>query len=100
MEQKQMLPNATAVLVLGICSIVFGCFFVGLILGIIGINMAGKGRRMYSVNPELYEGFGTLNAGWIMSIIGTVLSSLYVVYWVIMVAILGGSGFSLFRMLH
>jgi hypothetical protein len=41
---KPMLPNATAVLVLGICSIVFGCFFIGLALGIIGIILSGKGR--------------------------------------------------------
>ena len=52
MSEKQTLPNSTAVLVLGICSIVFGCFFVGLILGIIGISMSGKGRKMYKDNPE------------------------------------------------
>ena len=73
MTTKQTLPNSTAVLVLGICSIIFGCFFVGLILGIVGINMAGKGRKMYRDNPELYDGYGSLNAGWIMSIIGTIL---------------------------
>ena len=100
MEQKQTLPNATAVLVLGICSILFGCFFVGLILGIIGVVMAGQGRRLYSANPELYEGYGSLNAGRIMSIIGIILSSLYVVYWIIVVAILGGTGFSLLKMMH
>ena len=62
MATKETLPNSTAVLVLGICSIVFGCFFVGLILGIVGLNLAGKGRKMYSNNPELYDGYGALNA--------------------------------------
>ena len=99
MATKETLPNSTAVLVLGICSIVFGCFFVGLILGIIGLNMAGKGRKMYSANPELYDGYGALNAGWIMSIIGTILGGLYTIYWIIAVAILGGAGFSALRLL-
>ena len=83
-NQKQPLPNATAVLVLGICSIVFSCFFVGLILGIIGLALAGKGRSMYNANPELYDGYGTLNAGFILSIIGTALGAIYVIYWIYM----------------
>jgi hypothetical protein len=99
MATKETLPNSTAVLVLGICSIVFGCFFVGLILGIIGLNMAGKGRKMYSANPELYDGYGALNTGWIMSIIGTILGGLYTIYWIIAVAILGGAGFSALKLL-
>ena len=100
MEKKETLPNSTAVLVLGICSIIFGCFFVGLILGIIGLNLAGKGRKMYNANPELYDGYGALNAGWIMSIIGTILGGLYTFYWIIVVAILGGVGFALLKMMH
>jgi len=99
MNQKILLPNSTVVLVLGICSIVFGCFFVGLILGIIGISMSSKGRKMYRDNPELYEGYGALNAGWIMSIIGTVIGGLYIFYWIIAVAILGGAGFSLLQLM-
>ncbi|MGH2648899.1 MAG: CCC motif membrane protein [Ginsengibacter sp.] len=98
MNGKQTLPNSTAVLVLGICSIVFGCFFIGLVLGIIGISMSGKGRKMYKENPELYEGYGQLNAGYIMSIIGTALSGLYIIYWLVVVAILGGTAFSLRHM--
>ena len=100
MEKKETLPNSTAVLVLGICSIIFGCFFVGLILGIIGLNMAGKGRKMYNANPELYDGYGALNAGWIMSIIGTILGGLYTFYWIILLAILGGAGFALLKIMH
>ena len=100
MEKKETLPNSTAVLVLGICSIIFGCFFVGLILGIIGLNLAGKGRKMYNANPELYDGYGALNAGWIMSIIGTILGGLYTFYWIILIAIIGGAGFSLLKMMH
>lgn len=80
MSTKQTLPNSTGTLVLGICSIVFGCFFVGLILGIIGLVMSGKGKQMYKSNPDLYDGYGALNAGRIMSIIGVILSGLYTIY--------------------
>lgn len=80
MEEKQTLPNSTAVLILGICSIVFGCFYVGLILGIIGIILASKGRKLYKENPGLYSGYPNLNAGYIMSIIGTILGGIYILY--------------------
>lgn len=100
MTTKQSLPNSTVVLVLGICSIVFGCFFIGLVLGIIGISLSSKGRRMYRENPELYEGNGTLTAGFVMSIIGTVLGGLYTMYWLVAVAILGGAGFSILHLLN
>ncbi|MFW5707571.1 MAG: CCC motif membrane protein [Bacteroidota bacterium] len=100
MENRQMLPNATAVLVLGICSIVFSCFFVGLVLGIVGLTLSAKGRKLYKENPLAYEGYGQLNAGWIMSIIGTVLAGLYLLYWLVIVAILGGAGFSFLHLLN
>jgi len=93
-----MLPNATAVLVLGICSIVFACFFVGFILGIIGIVLSSKPRKMSKANPELYDGSGQVNAGFICSIIGTCLGVVYVIYWIVVVAILGGTAFSLSHM--
>jgi len=91
-----MLPNATAVLVLGICSIVFGCVFVGLVCGIIGIALSGKGRKLYKDNPNLYDGYGSLNAGFIMSIIGTVLGGLYILY----VIVVGGTVLSMMSTMH
>ena len=93
-----MLPNATTVLVLGICSIVFSCMFIGLVLGIVGIVLAGKGRKMYKESPAAYDGWGQLNAGWIMSIIGTCLAGLYVVYWIIVVAIMGSAAATFWNM--
>ena len=95
MDQKQQLPNATAVLVLGICSIVFSCFGIGLVLGIIGLVLASKGRKMYRENPTQYDGYGALNGGFITSIIGTCLGGIYAIYYIIIVAILGGTAFSL-----
>lgn len=100
MSTKERLPNATAVLVLGICSIVFSCFFVGLILGIIGLSLASKAKKRYNANPDQFEGYGVLNAGWIMSIIGTILGGLYTIYWLIAVAILGGATMNALDMLN
>jgi len=93
--EKQTLPNATAVLVLGICSIVFGCFFIGLALGIVGIALSTKGRKLYKEDPTLYDGWGSLNAGFIMSIIGTIIGGLYIVYWIIV----GGTLLTMFSTL-
>lgn len=97
MTQKQTLPNSTATLVMGILSIVFGCFFVGLILGIIGLSISGKGRKMYRENPTAYDGYGALNAGYIMSLIGTILGGLYILYYIVLVLIIGGTAFSLMK---
>jgi hypothetical protein len=96
MSTKQTLPNSTATLILGICSIVFGCFFIGLILGIIGLVLSGKGKQMYNSNPELYDGYGALNAGRIMSIIGVILGSLYTLYYIVLVVLLGSLAFNPF----
>ncbi len=94
MAIKQQLPNSTTVLVLGICSIVFaGCFGIGTILGIIGLVLASKGRKLNAENPELYDGYGSLNAGFIMSIIGIVLGALGFLYWIIVVVVIGSSPF-------
>lgn len=99
-QPKAMLPNATAVLVLGILSIVCSCFFVGLVLGIIGLVLGNKSRKMYKENPSIWDGYGQLNAGWIMSIIGLALGALYTIYWIIWVAILGAATASLWNMNH
>ncbi len=96
METKEKLPNSTTVLVLGICSIVLGCFFIGLILGIIGLVLSGKDKQMYKSNPELYDGYGALNAGRIMSIIGIVFGALYTIYYIVIGVILSSAAFSLY----
>lgn len=91
MENKQQLPNSTATLILGICSLVFGCLFVGVILGIIGLAISGKSKNLYSQNPNIYDGYGALNAGRIMSIVGIVLGSLSIIYYIIAVLIIGAA---------
>ena len=75
------LPNATAVLVLGILSIVLAfCYGIfGVVCGIIGLMLANKDRRAYLATPELFSpsSYSTLNAGRTCSIIGLILGALF-----------------------
>jgi hypothetical protein len=76
--EKRNLPNGTAVLVLGILSIVTCCCYgiFGLILGIVALVLANKDLKLYQESPELYLNYKNLNIGRILGIIGIVLSSL------------------------
>lgn len=76
-NNEKELPNATAVLALGIISIV-GCFMYGvpgLICGIIALSLHKKDKEMYSMSPATYEtSFKNSKAGYICAVIGTSLS--------------------------
>lgn len=90
---QQQIPNSTAVLVLGIISIV-GCFcygLVGLILGIIALVLSGKANALYQLNPGNYSesSLKNLKAGRICAIIGTCVSALYFVILIIYIAFIG-----------
>ena len=97
--ERRNAPYAVASLVLGICSLLFGCLFVGLVCGIIGVVLANKGLAIYKSNPAKYEGLGMLNAGKTTSIIGIVFGSVYLVYYIIVVVFLGTTGLTLFTLL-
>ncbi|HIW10996.1 MAG TPA: hypothetical protein H9888_05770 [Candidatus Rikenella faecigallinarum] len=75
--QKPTLPNAVAVLVLGILSILSSYYLVGIVLGIVALVLAAKGRKIWRQNPTAYSGVGMLNAGFVCAIIGTVIGSLF-----------------------
>jgi len=97
---QQALPNATAVLVLGILSIVT-CWCIGipgLVMGIIAIVLSGKSKKLYSENPANYSeaSYKNLNAGRVCAIIGTVLSSIYLSFALIKWIIVGGAILALF----
>lgn len=88
-----VLPNSTAVLVLGILSIIT-CFcygIVGLILGIIGLVLSNKDMTLYKANSAMYTvgSYKNLNAGRVCSIIGLSLSALYLLVIVIYFAFVG-----------
>ncbi len=94
-NQSNMLlpvPNATAVLVLGILSIVF-CCFIGLVLGIIALVLAGKGIAAYNENPNKYSvaSFKNLKAGKVCAIVGLCVSALYTIYWIFYIMIVGAA---------
>lgn len=89
------LPNSTAVLVLGIVSIV-GCFCYGvpgLICGIISMVLYGKDKNLYALNPAAYTpgSFSNLKTGRICAIIGLSLSALYLLLIIVFIIIFGTS---------
>jgi|APIni6443716594_1056825.scaffolds.fasta_scaffold601040_1 M penetrans paralogue family 26 len=96
-QNKQQLPNAIATLVLGILSIVFcwGYLIIPLALGIIALVLSKKAVALNKENPELYAGYGNVKAGRICAIIGICLSAVWIIYIIVVVAILGTAMFSM-----
>ncbi len=91
---REQLPNATAVLVLGILSILFWCCWgIGLVLGIIGLILGSKSKKLYKEDPGRYSvsSYKNLNAGWICALIGTILAGAGLLIGIIGLAI--GTGF-------
>lgn len=97
MENKQInpqtLPNSTAVLVLGILSIIT-CFcygFVGVTLGIIALVLSSKANKLYALNSEAYtdSSYKNMKAGKVCAIIGLCISSLYFLIVLFYILILG-----------
>jgi hypothetical protein len=81
--ENNKLPNATAVLVLGIFSIVCCCCWgLGLIPGVIALILAAKDMKEYRQNPDLYSNYSNLNIGKVLSIIGVSLSGIVLVIFI------------------
>lgn len=81
-NQAPVLPNSTAVLVLGIISIIGGfCYGIGIILGIIGLVLANKDKKLIEANPDVFShgSVSNLRAGRICSIIGIVVGVIFLV---------------------
>lgn len=95
---QQQVPNSAAVLVLGILSIVF-CFcygIIGLILGIVALALSSKALAIYNENPNTFtrSSYNNLNAGKICALIGTILSALVVLYFVVCLIVFGTAMFT------
>jgi len=86
---SKKLPNATAVLVLGILSLVF-CFcigFIGFVLAIIALVLHKKDKEMYLTNPKAYDAsFKNSKAGFICALIGLILNSFSVIWFIIAIS--------------
>lgn len=68
---RQDLPNSTAILVLGILSIIFAGL-IGIILAIVALSMSKNARHAYEDYPGDYTeaSYSRVNAGRICAIIG------------------------------
>lgn len=84
------LPDATAVLVLGILGILgsfcYGIF--GLILGIVALAISGRSMRLLRESPGSYShsSISNLKAGRICAIVGLVISGIYLLVLLAVVA--------------
>lgn len=91
--QPRPLPNSTAVLVLGILSILGCCcyFFTGLILSIIALYLARKDEKLYRANPYAYTpaSYSNLKAGRICAIVGLVLFGILLLLYIVAIAMFG-----------
>ena len=87
------MPNATAVLVLGILS-VFSCAFYGvfgLVLGIVALVLHKKDKAIYNANSIGYEAsFKNSQAGNICAIIGVSLSAFFLLFVLVYVVFIVG----------
>ena len=77
--QQRDLPNAKAVRILGIASIVGALAYAlpGIILGVIGLRLANKDRALYKASPGSYlsSSYSRSRKGRTCSIIGLALGS-------------------------
>ncbi|KQT20509.1 hypothetical protein ASG31_17220 [Chryseobacterium sp. Leaf404] len=78
---QQSLPNATAVLVLGILSLVSCiCYGIpGIICGVIALVLYSKDKKLYLQNPQLYNNYSNLSTGRILALIGVILGILFLI---------------------
>lgn len=92
--ENQKLPNATAVLILGIFSILICCCYgiFSIILGVVALVLANKDTKLYAENPSVYTNYNNLKIGKILSIIGISLGVIYLIYVIVLFTTLGMEG--------
>jgi len=85
--EKQKLPNATAVLVLGILSLLGTCCYgFGIVFSIVALILFTIDVKKYKANPDLYSNYSNLNVGRILAVISMILSIAFIAFvvWFIM----------------
>ena len=89
--ENQKLPNATAVLVLGILSILTCCCYglFGWALAIVGLFLTNNDLKIYNAAPEKFVNFKQLNTGKILCIIGVVLNAIMLLYFIWIIKMIG-----------
>lgn len=91
-QPQVSLPNATAVLVLGIIGIVACCCYGGgLIFSIIALILAAKDMKQYRANPYMFTkaSYNNLNAGRICAYIGLAFSIVAILFMLYMISLVG-----------
>ena len=88
---NQKLPNTTAVLILGISSILTCCCYgiLSIILGIVGLFLAKKDTQLYKENPSSFSNYNNLKTGKILCIIGILLGAVFLIYIVAIISYIG-----------
>lgn len=86
-KPQQDLPNASAILILGILSLVFCLSTLGLVLGIIALVMANTQRKVYFRSPGEYTetSFKNVNTGRICSIIAIWIAAVIFLFFMLVV---------------
>lgn len=88
-NRQAAVPDSSAVLVLGILSILGSfCYgIIGLILSIIALALSSKPERLYRMDPQRYtaSSYSNMRAGKICAIIGLSISILFILIVVIAV---------------
>lgn len=89
--ERQELPNATLIVVLGAISIVTSCCYgvIGLVLGIVTLVLANSAKKQYLADPEIYDNYSQIKTGRILGIIGIILSILVMIFIVGVIAYIG-----------
>jgi M penetrans paralogue family 26 len=85
---NETLPNASAILTLGILSLVLFCCcggIVGLVLSIIALVLGNKSIQLYEANPQNYSmaSYNNVKSGRTCAIIGLVLNGLMILFSII-----------------
>jgi len=85
---QQNLPNSTTVLVLGILSIVFSCWYfsiIGVVLSIIALVLANRDLSLYYSNKSQYtlSSFNNVKAGRICAIIGLAVAIIFFIFFIL-----------------
>ena len=86
------LKNAVGALVMGILSILTCMCYgvIGLILAIIGLVISKQDNQLVKDNPDvMYMNAGALKAGRILCIIGLVFNILMIIYFVVILLVIG-----------
>jgi len=90
-KEKELLPNGTITMVLGICSIVLCC--IGLVTGIVALVLSNKDQQLLDANPDGYSNVQHHKVGRLCAIIGigvqVLIGIFYIVYFVFLGAVWG-----------